>query len=379
VLKIGSLFSGYGGLDLAVTKVLDAEVVWHCDWEDAPSKILEANFPGVPNYRDVTTVDWASVEPVDILTGGFPCQDVSQAGRRAGLGAGTRSGLWSEFAKAISIIKPKIVIIENVRGLLSAKADSDVEYCAWCMGETGGGAEPVMRALGAVLGDLADLGYNARWEGVRASDAGAPHNRYRVFIVAWRGVSVPTPTVSDIYYEGYERAITKKSPNRGVGLPTWAERMKLLRTPTAAEVEGGPVHPDVAKAKGQTLRLTSQVLNLLPTPTTQEGSGKCRDYRSDMTHALTCECKRWADFTPAIERWERVTGRKAPEPTLPDGQKGQHRLSSKFTEWLMGVPDGWITGHGLHRKDEIKAAGNGVVPQQALLALQIINQGVESE
>ena len=193
------------------------------------------------------------------------------------------------------------------------------------------------------------------------------------------GVSVPTPTVSDIYYEGYERAITKKSPNRGVGLPTWAERMKLLRTPTAAEVEGGPVHPDVAKAKGQTLRLTSQVLNLLPTPTTQEGSGKCRDYRSDMTHALTCECKRWADFTPAIERWERVTGRKAPEPTLPDGQKGQHRLSSKFTEWLMGVPDGWITGHGLHRKDEIKAAGNGVVPQQALLALQIMNQGVESE
>jgi DNA (cytosine-5)-methyltransferase 1 len=85
-LKIGSLFSGYGGLDLAVMNVFDAEVAWHCEWEDAPCKILEANFPGVPNYRDVSQVDWASVEPVDILTGGFPCQDVSLAGRRAGLG-----------------------------------------------------------------------------------------------------------------------------------------------------------------------------------------------------------------------------------------------------------------------------------------------------
>lgn len=187
---------------------------------------------------------------------------------------------------------------------------------------------------------------------------------------------MPTPVVSDVWADGYERAITKESPNRGVGLPTWANRMKLLRTPTAAEVDGGPVHPDVAKAKGQTLRLTGQVLALLPTPNTQEGSGKCRDYRADLTHAITCDCKNWGDFTPAIERWEQVTNRKAPEPTLPDGQKGQHRLSAKFTEWLMGLPDGWITGHGLHRKDAIKMAGNGVVPQQAKLALTILREGL---
>jgi DNA (cytosine-5)-methyltransferase 1 len=185
-LKIGSLFSGYGGLDIAVAEMFDAEVAWHCEWEDAPSKILEANFPGVPNYRDVSKVDWASVEPVDILTGGFPCQDVSLAGRRAGMGEGTRSGLWSEFAKAIDVLRPKWVVIENVRGLLSAKANSDVEQCAWCMGETGDG-EPALRALGAVLGELADLGYDAEWRGVRASDAGAPHQRFRVFILAWQG------------------------------------------------------------------------------------------------------------------------------------------------------------------------------------------------
>ena len=183
-MKIGSLFSGYGGLDLAVSQVFDAEVAWHCEWEDAPSKILEANFPGVPNFRDVTQVDWAAVEPVDILTGGFPCQDVSLAGRRAGMGEGTRSGLWSEFAKAIEVIRPRWVVIENVRGLLSAKAGGHLEHCAWCVGEAGDG-EPPLRALGAVLGDLADLRYDARWAGVRASDAGAPHQRFRVFVIAY--------------------------------------------------------------------------------------------------------------------------------------------------------------------------------------------------
>lgn len=194
-MKIGSLFSGYGGLDLAVADAFDAEVVWHCEWDDAPSKILERNFPGVPNYRDVSKVDWAAVEPVDILTGGFPCQDLSLAGKRAGLRDGTRSGLWSEFAEAIRVIQPKYVVIENVRGLLSATANSDLEFCPWCMGDERG--EPVLRALGAVLGDLADLGYDAEWTGLRAADAGAPHNRFRIFIIAYpRGVDA-SHTVSD--------------------------------------------------------------------------------------------------------------------------------------------------------------------------------------
>lgn len=124
--------------------------------------------------------------------------------------------------------------------------------------------------------------------------------------------------------------------------------MKLLRTPTAAEIEGGATLPSKARAEGRTVRLAAQALD--------------KD--------------NWGDFTPAIERWEKILGRPAPEPTLPDGQKGQDRLSSKFTEWLMGIPEGWITGHGLHRKDEIKMAGNGVVPQQAKLALDILRSRV---
>jgi DNA-cytosine methyltransferase len=182
-MKIGSLFSGYGGLDLAVTAATGAEVAWHCEWEDAPSAILERNFPGVPNYRDVSLVDFSEIEAVDILTGGFPCQDLSLAGKRRGLKEGTRSGLWSEFARAIETIRPRLVVIENVRGILSATAHSDMEQCEWCVGD--GSGEPSLRALGAVLGSLAELGYDARWCGVRAADSGAPHNRFRIFIIAF--------------------------------------------------------------------------------------------------------------------------------------------------------------------------------------------------
>ena len=84
-LRVGSLFSGTGGLDLAVERVFGARTVWHAEWEDAPSAVLARHWPGVPNYRDVTAVDWAEVEPVDIITGGFPCQDVSTVGKRVGL------------------------------------------------------------------------------------------------------------------------------------------------------------------------------------------------------------------------------------------------------------------------------------------------------
>ena len=183
-MLIGSLFSGYGGLDLAVSKITGATVAWHCEWDKAPSKILEKHYPDVPNYKDVTQVDFSQVEKVDILTGGFPCQDLSLAGKRAGLKDGTRSGLWSEFARAIEAIRPKLVVIENVRGLLSAKADSDFQPCPECLGSTKDG-EPTMRALGAVLADLAEIGYDAKWTSLRAADAGAAHNRFRIFITAW--------------------------------------------------------------------------------------------------------------------------------------------------------------------------------------------------
>lgn len=182
-LRLGSLCTGYGGLDAAVGQVLDVETVWHTDPDPGAAAILVHHWPAVPNLGDITTTDWASVPPVDVLTAGFPCQDVSLAGRRAGIADGTRSGLWTHVARAIETLRPRLVVLENVRGLLSASAHSDVEPCTWCVGDAGG--EPPLRALGAVLGDLARLGFDAQWASVRASDVGAPHQRERVFLLAW--------------------------------------------------------------------------------------------------------------------------------------------------------------------------------------------------
>jgi DNA (cytosine-5)-methyltransferase 1 len=184
-VKVGSLFTGFDGLGMGLQAVFpDARPAWFVENDKAPSAVLAHRWPEVVNLGDITTIDWDAVEPIDILTGGFPCQDVSHAGGRAGMKPGTRSGLWEHFAYAIGALHPKVVIIENVRGLLSAKTADSQQVVR--VGPKGGRkVEWTRLALGRVLWDLADLGYDAQWVGVRAADAaGAPHGRFRVFITA---------------------------------------------------------------------------------------------------------------------------------------------------------------------------------------------------
>lgn len=180
---IGSLFSGAGGLDMGVQMTLGpADLKWVSDVEPGPCALLAHHWPDVPNLGDITSVDWTQVESVDVIAGGSPCQDLSLAGARKGMKSGTRSGLWESMFHAIRTIRPHLVVWENVRGAYSADAFSLMESRE---GRVGGGADgPVLRALGRVLGDLASIGYDAIWTGVRASDVGAPHQRYRVFVAA---------------------------------------------------------------------------------------------------------------------------------------------------------------------------------------------------
>lgn len=189
-LRSGELFAGVGGLSRAVEEVFNTTPAWFAEIDPNPARVLAHHYPDTPNLGDITKVDWGQVEPVDVLAGGFPCQDVSLAGRRAGLRDGTRSGLWGEFARAIAELKPRWVVIENVAGLYTASASGGVvEPCPWCLGD--GDDEHHLRALDAVLADLSALGFDAEWAPVRASDAGLPHGRLRVFIVAWPSELTP--------------------------------------------------------------------------------------------------------------------------------------------------------------------------------------------
>ena len=182
MLRIGSLFSGYGGLDSAVQEVFGGSLAWVADPAPGPSKVLAYRHPDVPNLGDITAVDWSAVEPVDIITGGSPCQDLSTAGRRAGMTDGTRSNLWVQMREAIHAIRPRYVVWENVRGALSASAASAVESEPRLLGD--GQRGPALRAIGRVVGDLADLGYVGGWIGLRVADLGGCHGRFRVFLVA---------------------------------------------------------------------------------------------------------------------------------------------------------------------------------------------------
>ena len=155
----------------------------------------------------------------------------------------------------------------------------------------------------------------------------------------------------------------------------------LLPTTTASDWKGAN-HSGSGSASSNGIATAA---DLLPTPTAVDGNtiAKSELDGNDPKHRLKVaaqvlarEGTQWGKFEPAIRRWEQTLGRPAPQPTKPDGKDGAHRLSSLFTEWMMGLPEGWVTGVGLTRNEELKACGNGVVPQQAELALRVLLEGL---
>ena len=168
-MTFGSLFAGIGGLDLGLERA-GMECRWQVEIDPYCRRVLTKHWPDVPKYEDVKDVGKGNLEPVDLICGGFPCQDISYAGKGAGL-AGERSGLWYEFARIIGEMGPRYVLVENVSALLT-------------------------RGLGDVLGTLADLGYDAEWSVLPACAVGAPHPRERVFLVAYpAGLAVEEPAL----------------------------------------------------------------------------------------------------------------------------------------------------------------------------------------
>lgn len=294
-LRIGSLFSGYGGLDLALTQVLNATLAWHSEIEPAPVKVLAHHYPHTPNLGDITTI--TNPPPVDIITGGSPCQDISTAGMMAGMRAGTRSNLWQEMLRIITHTKPQLILWENVKGAHNAPAASrsDMEPHHRQVG-----IQPniTLRATGRVCGDLAGIGYDTSWTTLPASLVGAPHRRDRIFLIAWPATTHPR---------------SLRQHRRGT-TPRQARRAHA----TTHRRRTGPV-----------------------------------------------------DHWDAINHWAALT-RPAPEPTLI-GKRGGEQLNPGFAEWMMGLPEGWVTSvPGISRAEQLRMLGNGVVPQQAAFALNLL-------
>lgn len=297
-LCIGSLCTGYGGLDMAVMTVFGGRLVWCADNDKHVAAVLDARYPDVPNLGDLTRLDWQMVESVDIIAAGFPCQDVSYNGRGAGIEKGERSGIWKNIVEGIRVLRPKLVIVENVPGLRR-------------------------HGLDRVLGDLAELGYYAVWASVRASAVGAPHRRERVFILGYRPEAKPTLAAA------YARSQRRARRTTAGAATSW-------RPPGGFERPGAGAGP------------------------------AAEDRRPPRINHID-----WGRYRDAIQRWTTVTGRPAPLPT-ERGLNGQTRLSPVFTEWLMGLPAGFVTDVRLPYSAQHRILGNGVVPQQAVAALQLL-------
>jgi len=160
-MRIGSVCTGYGGLEMGLRQVFpDGELVWVADNDKAATALLAARHPGVPNLGDIRRVDWAAVPPIDVLAGGYPCQPFSDAGLRKG--EDDERDLIPYVIEAIRALRPRFAVLENVPGHRR-------------------------RGFGRILGGLASLGFDAVWHSVRAAEAGAPHRRERVFILAHTG------------------------------------------------------------------------------------------------------------------------------------------------------------------------------------------------
>jgi DNA (cytosine-5)-methyltransferase 1 len=164
-LRVLDLFSGIGGFSLGLERTGGFETVAFCEIDPFCRRVLAKHWPEVPCYDDVRTLTADALArdgiEIDVICGGFPCQDISEAGQGAGL-EGERSGLWKQYARLIGELRPNYVIVENVSALL-------------------------FRGMGTVLGDLAEIGFDACWESIPASAVGAHHQRERIWIVAYPG------------------------------------------------------------------------------------------------------------------------------------------------------------------------------------------------
>jgi len=337
MLTVGSFCTGYGGLDLAVENHFGAETIWHSEIDKNANQLLATRFPEVPNLGNLKEINWAETPPVDILCAGYPCQPFSVAGNRKG--ETDERAIFSYIAESISVLRPRWVVLENVAGHLT-------------LGGTG------------VVGSLTSMGYDCRWGVVRASDAGAPHRRARWFCIATdstrrgglggrkdgRRIRRMGSTAEN---SGREASTAREKPIGGNETPTdtpgWFRAVPKVDHP-------GRKPPPPRRSDSQ---------NGSDADTSSPGLERHREEHGLRETSEQIKTN-WGDYDAAIKRWEETIGRAAPTPTNDKG------LAPAFVEWMMGLPEGWVTGLGLSRNAELKMLGNGVVPQQAALALSIL-------
>jgi DNA (cytosine-5)-methyltransferase 1 len=286
--SIGSLFAGIGGFELGLERAIPgAYTLWQVEQNTFCQKVLAKHWPEARIYDDVRNITKNNVEQVDILCGGFPCQDISVAGKGAGLN-GEKSGLWWEMHRIINELQPRAVILENVPVI-------------------------TLRGLGAVLGSLSQIGYDAEWCTIRASDFGAPHKRARWFCIAY-------PKTIGFYLDNERRLSSYSNSQRG---------------------------------KKQSIHLQ---------PMEKKLKSKCGNSKNVFTNSNMSRNKTGTKFRKSMDQMGKTQSRQhAWNSSLQTNEHNKRRsnwegfpTASPFCRRDDGIP---------HRVDRIAALGNAIVPQ----------------
>jgi DNA (cytosine-5)-methyltransferase 1 len=314
-LLIGSICTGYGGLETGVRDYfsdqqgIKTEVAWVADNDKAASIVLAERYPGVQNLSDITTVNWSEIQSVDMLCAGFPCQPFSQAGRKRG--RDDERWIFDYIMGAVDSLgeKPEWIFLENVRGLLGVTSNS-----------------PGRRfAMAHVLGSLASRGYVGQYRVVSASECGAPFQGQRLFILA--RLSTASAPEHDGFTASEDGTADSQSP-----LPSCEHEDRSAHEGALRRLQSAG--SSVVRATLRRVRNCTQQMDTGDWTTTPTGN------------ELRCDLEDLSDVVPV------------------------KRLTPEFTEWCMGLSEGWVTGvPGLSRAQQFKLLGNGCVPQQAAFAL----------
>ena len=305
--KILSLCSGYGGLDLAVEEhFTGSHTAYWSDIDPSACDIMTARFPDAEPVGDLTQFGDRKFD-CSILVAGYPCQPFSQAGKRLGENDEQGRHLWPYIANTISVSRPRWVILENVAGHLTLGGPT-------------------------VVGTLARLGYRTRFGLVSASAAGAPHQRKRWFCVA-------TDTDGS---SGETRVDTRCDS-------------ELLRKEPLGSAAPSSDSDSMGTGRGRYGQIPSS------SGEGKEGTQQRQRVWDAVEHGSPTA---WGKYATAIHRWENILGRPAPPPVK------DNKLSAHFVEWMMGLEKNWVCGIVESRAKALTTLGNGVVPQQGLLALR---------
>jgi DNA (cytosine-5)-methyltransferase 1 len=305
------------------------QVCWTSDTDPDAATLLRHHYPAAPNLGDITTTDWRHAEPVDVIVAGIPCQAVSAAGRMQA-DADPR-WLWTTGARiAIRALKPRLVVLENVRNLTSIHKG---------------------RIWRGILDDFRTLGYTVHWMiyGVCHSPVDGCHHRHRIFALAIRSTGDTAATHLAAAPCGLPSTvrITRDANDHRDG---------LLPTPNARDGDkrGMPSLAGLMRRinAGHNISLTD-VVPLLPATATDS----------------------WGRYELAVGRWAERHG-QPPAPVV-FGPRGGRRFNPVFAEWMMGLPHGHVTHH-VDRLAALRIIGNGVMPQQAAAALRLLSATLPS-